>query len=193
MLKRLKQAWKRDRLGVLGVVTAVAGFAFWAWPSRFCLRNEWVLEPWPGTYRCLEYQIDAFRLERLPVAGAFFTLAVSLLVFRRRKAAGVFVRRLMQAWKRDRLGVLGIASAVVAFLFWAFPVRGFTFCNWSTKWVDGKSYQEFLGCKFNAKGFFDDLSGVSETIYLSWFTIERLPVVISFLVLGAFLLLLRRR
>jgi hypothetical protein len=34
------------------------------------------------------------------------------------------LKRFKQAWKRDRLGVLAIGSAVVAFLMWALPVRG---------------------------------------------------------------------
>ena len=31
------------------------------------------------------------------------------------------LKRLQQAWKRDRLGVLGVGSAVVALLLWALP------------------------------------------------------------------------
>ena len=34
------------------------------------------------------------------------------------------LKRLQQAWKRDRLGVLGVGSAVLSFLVLALPVRG---------------------------------------------------------------------
>jgi hypothetical protein len=39
------------------------------------------------------------------------------------------LKRFKQAWKRDRLGVLAIGSAVVAFLMWALPVRGMLECR----------------------------------------------------------------
>lgn len=71
MVKRLKQAWKRDRLGVLGVGSAVVAFVLWAWRVPV---NE---------ARYKDYWIW-FSGDRLPAVGAFLALAVILLLLRRR-------------------------------------------------------------------------------------------------------------
>jgi hypothetical protein len=36
-LKPLKQAWKRDRLGVLGIGSAIVAFGLWAFPHSDCI------------------------------------------------------------------------------------------------------------------------------------------------------------
>lgn len=69
MLKRLKQAWKQDRLGVLGVGSAVVAFVLWALPHQV-------------SERCCRPEL--FTLERLPAIVAFLVLAVILLLLRRR-------------------------------------------------------------------------------------------------------------
>jgi hypothetical protein len=67
----------------------------------------------------------------------------------------------------DRLAVLGVGSAVVAFLLWAVPAR----VCW---WGGSQNYpQPFCGQEF--------------------FTLDRLPFAAAFLALSFILLLLRRR
>jgi len=63
-VKLLKQAWGRDRLGVLGVGSAVVAFALWAFPY--------------GSY------LQMFSMARLPAVAAFLALAFILLLLRRR-------------------------------------------------------------------------------------------------------------
>jgi hypothetical protein len=97
------------------------------------------------------------------------------------------VEKLKQVWKRDRLGVLGVGSAVAALLFWAFPVRGIFNPNLVQTQV--------LPSYISTYGYFDDISGL-EMFYrvsLHWFTFERQEAVAAFLVLSFILLLLRRR
>jgi hypothetical protein len=70
-------------------------------------------------------------------------------------------------WNRDPLAVLGIGSAVVAFLLWAVPARA---CVWG----GSQNYPlPFCGQEF--------------------FTLDRLPFAAAFLALSFILLLLRRR
>lgn len=90
------------------------------------------------------------------------------------------LKRLKQAWKRDRLGVLGVGSAVLAFLFWIIPVRGV----WAAL-GDEPPYWDF---KWQSAGFFDHWA--SDWL---WFSLERLPAIFAFLALAFILLLLRRR
>jgi hypothetical protein len=106
MLKRLKQAWKRDRLGVLGVVSAVIALAVWGFPVRYVcyIGLSWTksfgCEQWPYFEKNLwfagrwwtenildinmKYEVRWFTTERLPAIGAFLALAVILLLLRRR-------------------------------------------------------------------------------------------------------------
>ena len=90
------------------------------------------------------------------------------------------LKRLQQAWKRDRLGVLGVGAAVGAFVLWAFPMKFFcegTYCNEVDFWITRQS--NFLG----------ELPRYS----WYWFTDARLPAIAAFLALSFVLLLLRRR
>jgi hypothetical protein len=74
MLKRFKQAWKRDRLGVLGVSSAVVAFALWAFPFDYC---------GAGSGICTATQVF-FTTERLPAIAALLALSFVLLLLRRR-------------------------------------------------------------------------------------------------------------
>jgi len=98
VLKRLKQAWKRDRLGVLGVSSAVATFVLWAWPVlRDCeptvydiAESMGIKASHPGS--CIQlfngdfgWATDSyFSIDRLPAIGAFLALTIILLLLRRR-------------------------------------------------------------------------------------------------------------
>jgi hypothetical protein len=111
VLERLKQAWKRDRLGVLGVSSAVVAFGLWAWPSLFYLGSGfcYTYETTPtmlGFTKCSQLGIGEvnnptlwlngyfddyvlhldrwFQADRMPAASAFVVLAVILLLLRRR-------------------------------------------------------------------------------------------------------------
>ena len=96
------------------------------------------------------------------------------------------LKRLKQAWKRDQLGVLGVASALVAFLFWASPVQVHCIA------VDGVGLLNKLG-----DGPCVGLVWLNYNTPLipgsALFTAERLPVIAAFLALSFILLLLRRR
>jgi hypothetical protein len=97
------------------------------------------------------------------------------------------LKRLKQAWERDRLGVLGVGSALLAFAFWAFPVRGFLNYNL----VQTQVLPSFI----QSHGYFEDISGLEmfEDVRLFWFTFERQEAAAAFLALAVILLLLRRR
>jgi hypothetical protein len=68
-VKLLKQAWGRDRLGVLGVGSAVIAFVLWAFPY--------------GSFTYGSY-LQMFSMTRLPAIAAFLALAFILLLLRRR-------------------------------------------------------------------------------------------------------------
>ena len=88
MLKRLEQEWKRDRLGVLGVGSALVAFALWALPVGYYCTYTSTTGCVAGALvyiRVGEGEGDAFFTpERLPAIGAFLALAVILLLLRRR-------------------------------------------------------------------------------------------------------------
>jgi hypothetical protein len=90
------------------------------------------------------------------------------------------LKRLQQAWKRDRLGVLGVGSAVVAFVLWAFPVRYLVFST--------VGYTTVI-----EKPFWESLPSSAPMTSVHWFTDDRLPAIGAFLALSFILLLLRRR
>ena len=102
------------------------------------------------------------------------------------------LKRWKQAWKRDRLGVLGVGSAVVALVLWAFPIR------WMSTYHLTLKYGTFV-----EKPFWEELPHLpnkSDIVPYSvpvtsveWFSGERLPAIGAFLVLAGILLLLRRR
>jgi hypothetical protein len=93
-MKRLKQAWKRDQLGVLGVGAAVGAFVLWAFPKK-CIY---------GIFPCVEFDFwedlptySSFYSEespnfswywftdvRLPAIAAVLALSFVLLLLRRR-------------------------------------------------------------------------------------------------------------
>jgi hypothetical protein len=74
MFEKLKQAWKRDRLAVLGVGSAVVAFLLWAIPAQN--RN--------GGSNIIDEQAWAFSDARLEAVAAFLALSFILLLLRRR-------------------------------------------------------------------------------------------------------------
>lgn len=84
------------------------------------------------------------------------------------------LKRLKQAWKQDRLGVLAVSAACFGFILWALPVV-YVACEQSTRIGDG-TLTFVIGC-LNAQ-FFN-----------SW----NFPSLWVGLGVGGFLLLLRRR
>ncbi len=96
--------------------------------------------------------------------------------------------KLKQAWKRDPLAVLGVGSAVVAFLLWAMPSPSFGISFSQYRCDNGMSggsayslvvVQVISGCLDDR---YDRVIGAE-----GWFTLERLPAIVSSLALGAFL------
>ena len=90
------------------------------------------------------------------------------------------MKRLKQAWKRDRLGVLGVGAAVGAFVLWAFPKKSLCegmSCREVDFWVIGQP----------------NLLGELPRDSWYWFTDVRLPAIAAVLALSFVLLLLRRR
>jgi hypothetical protein len=71
MFEKLKQAWERDRLAVLGVGSAALAFLLWAWPHCGLLPFGYFCEP-------------PFSPGRTPAVTVFFGLAVISLLLRRR-------------------------------------------------------------------------------------------------------------
>jgi hypothetical protein len=117
------------------------------------------------------------------------------------------LKRFNQAWKRDRLGVLGVGAAVVAFGLWAFPIR--VYCGYVIgtlfgvgdgrhNFCDEIPYWETAAINGNLRifplGSIDGLAdGVGGEISTTFFTSERLPAIAAFLAIAFILLLLRRR
>ena len=86
-MKRLKQAWKRDRLGVLGVGSAVVAFALWFAPG--------IVGCFAGVQSVFRFVLPEGRLGgcvalvafvpyNLPAAATCLALAVILLRLGRR-------------------------------------------------------------------------------------------------------------
>ena len=74
MVEKLKQAWKRDPLAVLGVGSAAVAFLLWAIPVPRCFQ--------PGNVAtCSSYE-RFFSPERLPAVAAFLVLSIILLIAR---------------------------------------------------------------------------------------------------------------
>jgi hypothetical protein len=96
-----------------------------------------------------------------------------------RKHSGPMLK-LRKLWERDRLGVLGVGSAVMAFVLWALPLK-------KGGWID------FVELDFWETLEGSNLSGESPRYMLYWFTDARLPAIAAFLALALILLLLRRR
>jgi hypothetical protein len=90
------------------------------------------------------------------------------------------LKRLKQAWKRDRFGVLGVGSAIVAFVLWAFPVRYLVISTAGNTTVIEQP-------------FWQSLPSSAPMTSVRWFTDDRLPAIGAFLALSFILLLLRRR
>ena len=102
------------------------------------------------------------------------------------------LKRLTQAWKRDRLGVMGVGAAAFAFLFWAFPIRWMSTYHLTLKlgtFVEKPFWEELPRLPNNSQFVPYSIPVTS----VEWFTLERLPAVGAFLALAVILLLLRRR
>jgi hypothetical protein len=81
MLKRLKHAWERDRLGVLGVGLGVVAFALWVDPQiTYCENRKFFVLALQIDYRC----IVAISSSRVPLVAFVFALSMFLLFLRRR-------------------------------------------------------------------------------------------------------------
>jgi hypothetical protein len=192
MLKRLKQAWKSDRLGVLGVGSILAALMLWAFPMLHVLvpaepkRGYVAQELWEslpvsknlaGGNDALDIYLNWFPPERIPAVVALFATAITLWLFRGLGKPREAYERMKRSWRRDRLGVMGVGSALLAFALWAFPVE--YYCTSLSP----------TGCVAGALVYIRDGQGSGD----AFFTPERLPAIAAFVVLGAFLLLLRRR
>lgn len=90
MLKRLKQTWKRDRLGVLGLSAAAAAVLLIVLPAEIYQSGEQVGETisvYGGTiplYAPGNSYLEWFSTERLPAAAVFGFVSLTLLILRRR-------------------------------------------------------------------------------------------------------------
>ena len=87
MLKRLKQAWKRDRLGVLGVGSVIAGFIVWASPVLFywCGSDPFSFSvglPVSIRVGCVVFQV--FNPWNFPAFATSLVIGCFLLLLRRR-------------------------------------------------------------------------------------------------------------
>ena len=91
VLKQLKQAWKRDRLGVLGVGSAVAAALMIVLPAEIYVTGDQIGET-PSFNGSVSFPIygpgysylEWFSTERLPEAAVFGFVSVILLLLRRR-------------------------------------------------------------------------------------------------------------
>ena len=107
------------------------------------------------------------------------------------------MKRLKQAWKRDRLGVLGVGSAVLALITFALPRQGLTygfynFCEGQNNFYSVLRVFVFdfhWGVNCSSGDFF--WWGFGEDWLNSWE--GRLPIIGAFIALALILLLLRRR
>jgi hypothetical protein len=196
MLKRLKQAWKRDRLGVLGVGLLLAAPALWAMPFLvvqvptsgysegydLIVQEFWqalpVSKSLAGTNNALDITLSWFPSERIPTVALLISFAMTLFLVRWMGPPRVALERIKQAWKGDRLGLLGVGSAITAFLLWALPV-GYSMCNIN-----------FLNNCISGGLLYisNDRDGGQ-----AFLTPERIEAVGAFLALAVILLLLRRR
>lgn len=82
----MKQAWKRDRLGVLGIGSVFAAFLLWALPID-C--GYWgcgvsVEPPWVGSGSWFRIGDDYGLYDEVQWIIALLALASALLLFRRR-------------------------------------------------------------------------------------------------------------
>ena len=115
------------------------------------------------------------------------------------------LNRLKQAWKRDRLGVLGIGAAVVALVLWSWPLFGQyrEDCTYEDKGdllipiscKQGEFMQIDLITVHPTWLFRDDRNFFlfQDGLDWVWFPFDRLPVAATVLALAFILLLLRRR
>ena len=84
--------------------------------------------------------------------------------------------RIKQAWKRDRLGVLGVGIVLAGFIVWASPLV-FVYCGGDPVYFSvGLPIRINLGC-------------ANFQVFNPW----NFPAFATSLVIGGFLLLLRRR
>ena len=100
------------------------------------------------------------------------------------------IKRLREAWTKDRLGALAVASAVLALSLWVLPVYGAYLCDIG---LDKLEQIQIGECKFVSE--IDGAWAFEATFNppaWNWFTPYRLPFIVTAFAIAIFLLLLRR-
>jgi hypothetical protein len=100
------------------------GLILWAWPTDGC--------PYSQRGRCFEWFVELPAISVILFATGLLIMLAALLPLGKlwsesklRKRS--YVALVKHAWKYDRLAVLGVASAVTAFVLWAYPDYGAMF------------------------------------------------------------------
>jgi hypothetical protein len=106
------------------------------------------------------------------------------------------LKRFKQAWKRDRLGVLGVGSAIVSMLLWVTPInlKGIgteTFsCSYGIQ-GSGTATDLFVVTIYDRCSPIERVNGISLSWAENWFQFDRLPAMLFFLALAGILFLQR--
>ena len=131
------------------------GLILWAWPTDGC--------PYSQRGRCLEWFVELPTISVILFATGVLIMLAAFLPLGKLWSDS---KMLKQVWGRDRLGVLGVGSALIAFVLWAFPHEA------------SRGHAVF---------------SLPQTWRLEMFSTARLPAIAAFLALAFILLLLRRR